>query len=85
MNYQIKYDQTGEAKRVTAVKLWMKFAGLVFLVVGLCLAVAWSFDGDWAVTVSALETMAEDLEQGSGLKAAFSEFCIEILQGAKCG
>ncbi len=85
MNYQIKYELTGEAKRVTAVRLWMKYACLALLAVGLCWAIIWSFGGDWAVTVGALETMAEDLGQESDLKAAFSQFCIEILQGAECG
>lgn len=85
MNYQIKYELTGEAKRVTAVKVWMKYVGLALLAMGLCLAVAWSFGGDWAVTIGALEMMAEDLGQGSDLKAVFSEFCIKILEGAECG
>ncbi len=85
MNYQIKYEQTGEAKRVTAVKEWIKYAGFALLAVGLCWAIAWSFGGDWAVTVGALEAMAEDLGQGSDLKEAFSAFCLEVLQGAECG
>lgn len=85
MNYQIKYELTGEARRVTTVKVWIKYAGFVFLAVVLCLAIVWSFGGDWAVTVGALETMAEDLGQGSDLKEAFSAFCLEVLQGAECG
>lgn len=85
MNYQIKYELTGEANRETAAKVWLKYAALALLAVVLCLAIVWSFGGDWAVTVGALETMAEDLGQGSDFKAAFSAFCLEILQGAECG
>lgn len=85
MNYQIKYELTGEAKRVTAIKPWGKYTCLALLVVALCLAIVWSFGGDWAITVGALESMVEDLVQGSDLKEAFSAFCLEVLRGAECG
>lgn len=85
MNYQIKYELTGEAKRISALKRWTTYVGLTIIAVIVCLSIAWSLGGDLAVTLGALETMAEDLEQGSELKAAFSQFCIEILQGAECG
>ena len=85
MNYQIKYALTGEAKRVSALKQWTNYVCLVIIAVVVCLAIAWSLGVDWTVTVGALETMAEDLGQGSDFQAAFSEFCIEILQEAECG
>ena len=85
MNYQINYGLSGDANRVTTQKIWQKYTALAFLTLGLCLAVVWSFGGDWAVTVGALEDMAQELVQGQDLKEAFSSFCIDILQGAQCG
>lgn len=85
MDYQIKYELTGEAKRITAGKVWLKYVGFGLLVIGLCAAVLWSAGGDWTVTVGALEGMAKDMEQGSDFREAFSSFCLEVLQGAECG
>lgn len=85
MDYQIKYELTGEAKRVTVGKVWMKYVAFGLLAVGLCAAILWSAGADWAVTVGALEGMAEELGQGSGIREAFSSFCLEVLQGAECG
>ena len=85
MNYQINYGLSGDANRVTTQKIWLKYTALALLTLGLCLAVVWSFGGDWAVTVGALEDMAQELVQGQDLKEAFSSFCIDFLQGAQCG
>ena len=85
MHYQIKYGQTGEAKRVSTAKVWTKYIVFALLAVGFCWAILWSTGMDRGVTVDALEQMAIDLGEGENLKEAFSGFCLEILKGAECG
>ena len=82
MNYEIKYELSGDAKRISAAKKWMKIA--TFGLAGVCIisAIIWSFDGNWALTATALEDMAANLGDGMGIREAFSEFCLEILEGA---
>lgn len=85
MGYQIKYDASAGSKRITNRKIWLKYGAIGLLTVVMIGAAVWSLGADWAVTVSALEGMAVDLEQGSGLKEAFSAFCLEVLKGAEIG
>lgn len=85
MSYQILYGFAGDAKRVGLWKKWMKYVE-IFAIVVLCLiSVFWISGADWAVTVDAMEEMAETLSQGEDFADAFSGFCIDILQGAELG
>lgn len=85
MEYQIRYERNGEAKYTTVSAkrrrsfMWV-LAGITILAVAV-----WSMGADWAVTRDALEGMAENLGQGIELKEAFTEFCLDVLQGAECG
>lgn len=85
MHYQIKYDCTGDSKHITATRKWMIRIVLSLVVLLLCSVVLWSFGGDWAVTVDALESMAGAVQAGADLKEAFSSFCLDILYGAELG
>lgn len=85
MSYQIKYGQTGQAKRISTAKIFAKYITFALLGVAFCWAALWSTGMDWGVTVDALEQMAIELGDGENLKEAFSGFCLEILKGAECG
>lgn len=85
MNYQIKYDQFGYAKRtkMREIRIVRACIGLMILLIIAC--IIWCSGMDLNVTVTALETMAEQLKQGSGVQAAVAAFCVQILQGAQAG
>lgn len=85
MAYQITYDLSGYMKRISQWKRRLAYFSGMLLVIAVIIALLWTAGGDWSVTVSALEGMAEDLGQGSGLREAFSEFCLDVLRGAECG
>lgn len=85
MGYQIAYEITGEAKRVDLWKIRLKYFGIITISVLLIISFLWISGADWAVTVSAMEAMAETLSQGEDFAEAFSTFCIDVLQGAECG
>ena len=85
MNYEIKYELTGKAKRISMRKKWLQYIGCGAIFVVLCMTVIWSAGGDWAVTVNALESMSVNLQQGSGLLDAFSSFCLDVLRGTVSG
>ncbi len=85
MGYQIKYDLSGTSKRITPIKRYMCIIGYVTVAICICLIITWSFGGDRAVTVGALENMAVALRHGSSMKDAFETFCLDILRGAQCG
>lgn len=85
MAYQIAYDLAGQMKRIPQWKMYLKYFGEVMLVIGVIGVILWTAGGDWAVTISALEAMAENLGQGSGLQEAFSRFCMAVLLGAQYG
>lgn len=85
MGYQITYGLTGEAKRIDLWKIRLKYLGIITIAVLLMTSIVWISGADWAVTVSALEEMAETLSQGENFADAFSGFCIDILQGAELG
>lgn len=85
MGYQIAYEITGEAKRVDLWKIRLKYLGIITISVLLIISFLWISGADWAVTVSAMEAMAETLSQGEDFSDAFSTFCMDVLQGAECG
>lgn len=85
MKYQIKYELTGRAKRMTVGKLWVKYSLTALAMAGLVGIFLWSQGCDWQVTVGALERLAENLTQGSDLQEAFSCFCLDVMWGAQSG
>lgn len=85
MGYQITYGFNGEAKRVDLWKVRLKYLEMITIAVLLMVSIVWISGADWAVTVSAMEEMAETLSQGEDFVDAFSAFCIDILQGAELG
>ena len=85
MHYQIKYDWTGSSRHISPMKKWLIRIGLSICVTGLCAVILWSMNADWEVTLDALESMADSLQQGSGIQDAFAGFCMDILEGAEIG
>ncbi len=85
MNYQIKYDWTGHSQHISGREKWAKQIGLAVMMLLLGIAILWSMNADWAVTVDAMEDMATALQQGHNIKEAFSTFCLDILMGAEFG
>lgn len=85
MAYQIQYDISGNMKRRSTRWHWLKYAACALLALATFAGLFRMANDDWAITVSALERMAEDIGHGSGLQEAFSDFCLDILQGAHSG
>lgn len=85
MHYQIKYGCTGDSRRISCIKKWTSRVGVGLCILALCVVFLWSLNGDWAVTVAAMEDMAGAIAQGSGIKDAFGAFCLDILKGAELG
>ena len=85
MHYQISYDQTGCAQRISAAKVWIKYITIGVIATAFFWSVLWSTGMDWGATLDALEQMAVNLGDGENMKDAFSEFCLDILKGAQCG
>ena len=85
MNYQIKYDEIGQSRRISAARAWMRYIAIAVIAAAFCWVILWSTGMDWGVTVDALEQMAIDLGEGEALQEAFSGFCLEILKGAQIG
>lgn len=85
MNYEIKYDCAGDSRHITETKKWLLRVVLVLFAIVFCAVFLWSFNGNWSVTVDAMEDMAEAIRQGSDIADAFSSFCLDILWGADVG
>ena len=82
LKYQLQYDFNGTARRISSYQHFFQLLGWVVAAVFLLALLIWSSGGNGEVTRQALENMAASIEQGEGLKEAFSSFCMEILQGA---
>ena len=82
MYYQIQYGADGQSKRSGLTRKWIARIGLCLLGICVLVGVLWSANGDWAVTVGAMEEMADALKQGSNVTDAFTTFCLQILEGA---
>ena len=82
MEYQIQYNLNGKSKSTKPVAKWLKYGayGLMFLCI--CELLIWTAGVDLRAVWTAAEIMADALKQGSGVKDAFSEFCLDILRGA---
>ena len=81
MAYQIVYDLTGKMEKISQCKGILKRFKSIIIVIGVIIALFWTAGGDWKITLTAIDTMAENLGQGCGLQEAFSDFCLDILQG----
>ena len=82
MAYQIVYDLSGQMRRISHRKRRLMASARIVFLIGVIAMILWTAGGDWTVTLTALDTMAENLGQGSSLQQAFSGFCLDILQGA---
>lgn len=85
MGYLIQYGLSGEKRRISASRKWIQNGLKVLAVIGVAFIAVWSLRADWGVIVTALESMAGQLQEGGGVQEAFSSFCLEILEGAQIG
>ena len=60
MHYQIKYGRMGQARSVSAARIWTQYIAITLVCIGFLWAFVWSTGMDWSVTVDALEQMAID-------------------------
>ena len=85
MSYRIRYDSCGITRYLSRKKRrfnpWIYFCCIILAV----LALRYISGMDFHVTAMALENMAVHLKQGSGVQEAFSQFCLDVLQGAQIG
>ena len=81
MEYQIQYDRQGKSRRRRPAGKWQKNCVHIVLLVGAAAILLWSADVNVREIISAADMMADALKQGSGVKDAFSEFCLDILRG----
>ncbi len=85
MSYRIRYDSCGITRYISGKKhkftLWL-FPSCIILSV---IVLRYISGMDFHVTAMALENMAAHLKQGSGVQEAFSQFCLDVLQGAQIG
>lgn len=93
MSYRIDYPQSGKTpfhkKRSSAVPLFTAFFFLLFL---LLTSLFWQqgaqtlreilLPGDAAVTAAALQELTFALKTGESFSGAFSDFCLQVMQGA---
>lgn len=85
MGYEINYDIWGKMSLSSDRKKVFKICFWIFTVVTLGAFLFYAAGNELSAAVSALDVMALELQEGSGIKEAFSEFCIDILEGAELG
>lgn len=85
MAYEIKYTALGSAKTVTTVRRYLNYLGIFLVIALLIVGIFWSSGAGWGATVNALEEMAGQLRQGSGIENAVTVFCQEVLRGSVSG
>ena len=85
MKYRIIYTATGKMHYQSNHRRQIKILFRAALAVVVAALLVWSSVPDWHATVDALETLTQQLEQGSGLGDAVDAFCLELLQGAQLG
>ncbi len=85
LSYQIQYNNHGTTRYISCKKYsfapWFRFFCAVLAIV----ALGFLSGGDWRVTTTALENMAANLKLDIGVQEAFSQFCLDVLQGAQIG
>lgn len=92
MGYRIAYEPGRRIKRTEKRRNPFLFPLIVFLTAALALiSLCWPegkqfvlsalFPGDAAVTVAALEDMAQKLGEGVPLSETFRQFCLQVLAG----
>ena len=82
MGYEIHYGPAGEMRRIAKYKVHLKKTLALIAFVAVLLLLYHAFDEEIHLAVNALEGMAGKVQEGSGIKEAFSEFCLEVLEGA---
>ena len=82
MGYEIRYGSPGEMRRIAKYKIHLKKVLSLFVLATALLLLYHAFDKEICVAVNALEGLAGKVQEGSGIKEAFSEFCLDILEGA---
>ena len=85
MGYEIHYGPAGEMRKIARYRKHLKKTLVLFILVAVLLLLYHAFDEEIYVMVAALEGMAGNVQEGSGIKEAFSEFCLDILEGANIG
>ena len=81
MGYRIKYQITGEMKKMNIHAGKIRFVFLGIFAATILSYTIWANRGEWLTALHALESMADELEQGSDVKAAFTSFCLQVLHG----
>ena len=82
MKYKIVYHDNGTMHQMNKNRQWMKPLTMLVVLLTVFTVLCYFSGMDWQVTWRALEEMAHELGQGSGMRAAFTSFCLDILQGA---
>ena len=85
MKYRIIYTPAGKMHFQPNHRRQMKRIFRVVLGIAVVALLLWTSVPDWPSTVDALEVMAQELGQGSGIGEAVDAFCLELLQGAQLG
>lgn len=85
MGYEINYDIWGKMSLISKKKKVFKICLWIFTAVTLGAFLFYAAGNELSAAVSALEVMALEMQEGSGIKEAFSEFCVDILEGAALG
>ena len=92
MGYRIDYPpvkkvRCAEKRKAPAFALTAILLVLLVLLVNVCwpdgrrVLLSFLIPGDAAVTVSALETMTEELKEGQSLAESLQEFCLRVMTG----
>ena len=85
MKYRIVYTSSGGMHYQSSHCRQIRNLCRVVLAVAVASLILWMSVSDWPATVDALEVMAQQLGQGSGVSEAVDAFCLELLQGAELG
>lgn len=89
MAYRITYGPNKPRHKARPKRPFLLLTAALVLAVGLYAGGAgnvlrsWLLPGDALVTQSALQTFAEQVEQGENIREAFACFCREIIENAQ--
>lgn len=81
MEYQIRYDRNGESKRIKPSGKWLKYCRRLLVILCVICSLLWALDVDMSQVFSAADSLVVSLQEGNGIEDAFSEFCLDILEG----
>ena len=85
MKYRIIYTLTGGMRYQPSRRRQIRCLCRVALAIAVAGLLLWTSVPDWSSTVEAMEVLAQQLGQGSGVSEAVDAFCMELLQGAQLG